>query len=268
MAEKKEKKLVASENEVTMTQAQPTGNATGYRIGAIICWVLGLVCEVFALLFFKQKFHIFGDGASIDLVSVIALLVIDLIFVIIGSSLWKKANHIDPASEANKIKFWLWNNLGVIVSAVAFIPFVIIALTDKNADKTSKTVAVIVAAVACLIGGFTSYDYNPVSSEQLQAATNALGDTTVYWTEYGNSTHKYHIDSDCQHLKNTKSDEIKYGTVEQAFAGNATALCKTCQKKHQDIEGINNVSTGDEAATSADTEAETEEVTEEAADAA
>jgi len=41
----------------------------------------------------------------------IICIVLDLIFVIIGSLLWKKANHIDPISEKNKTKFWLWNNL-------------------------------------------------------------------------------------------------------------------------------------------------------------
>ena len=53
--------------------------------------------------------------------------VLDLVFVIIGAQLWKKANKIKPASEKNKFLFWLWNNMGVIACAVAFIPFVILA---------------------------------------------------------------------------------------------------------------------------------------------
>ncbi|MCQ2456280.1 MAG: hypothetical protein MJ096_02890 [Clostridia bacterium] len=246
MAEKK-KKIVQSQStgDGTVIQAaKPVGNATGLRIGAIVCWILGLACEVFAILAIFEKIHIFKQGA-IDLVSVIGFLVIDLIFVAIGSLLWKKSNRIDPASEKNKVKFWLWNNLGLIITAVAFIPFIVIVLTNKNADKKTKTIAVVVAAVALLIGGLIGYEWNPVSSEQLQAAQNALGDTPVFWTVNGSTVHKYHIDSDCYHLNNAKSDEIHTGTVEQAFAENATALCKTCQKKHQEIGGINNVDTGD-----------------------
>lgn len=262
MAEKK--KIVKSENETTGTgfqEAKPVGNATGLRIGAIICWLAGLGCEVLAILALIEKIHIFKHDA-IDLVSLIGFLVIDMIFVIVGSLLWKKANRIDPASEQNKVKFWLWNNMGVIVSVIAFIPFVIITISDKNADKKTKTIAAIVAIIALLISGAASYEYNPVSSEQLQAAQNALGETTVYWTVNGNTVHKYHIDSDCYHLKNAKSENIYEGNVEQAFQDNATALCKTCQKNHQEIEGINNVSTGDKEEKQDETADTVEEIAE------
>ncbi|MBQ0026456.1 MAG: hypothetical protein KBS79_03710 [Lachnospiraceae bacterium] len=242
-----EKKIVKSTNEVSEhKQAAPVGNATGLRIGAIACWLVALGCEVVAVLALMQKINIFAQG-EIDMIAMIGALVIDLILVIVGSTLWKKANRIDPASEKNKFKFWLWNNLGVIVSVIAFVPFIIIALTDKKADKKTKTIAVVVAAIALLIGGVASYDFNPVSSEQLEAAKNALGTSTVYWTVNGNTVHKYHNDSDCYHLKNTKNDEIYEGSVEQAFQDNATSLCKTCQKNHQEIEGINDVDTGDKA---------------------
>ena len=268
MAEKK--KIVKSDNEVAETvilEAKPVGNASGLRIGAVICWLAGLGCEVLAILSLLQKIHIFAKN-EIDMVSMIGFLVIDLILVIVGSALWKKANHIDPASEKNKVKFWLWNNMGVIVSVIAFIPFIIFALTDKNADKKTKTIAAIVAVVALLISGAASYDWNPVSSEQLQAAQNALGDTTVYWTVNGNTVHKYHIDPECYHLKNAKSDSIYEGTVEQAFQDNATALCKTCQKNHQEIEGINDVSTGEKAEKSEEADDSAEEIAEDTGDEA
>ena len=75
----------------------------------------------------------------VTLVLVLAIaLVLDLVCVIIGSQLWKKANRTKPASKKNKFLFWLWNNMGVIVCAFAFIPFVILALTDKKADKKAQ----------------------------------------------------------------------------------------------------------------------------------
>jgi len=104
------------------------------------------------------------------LYQIIIALVLDLVCVIIGAQLWKKANHIKPASEKNKFLFWLWNNMGLIACAVAFIPFVILALTNKNADKKTKAIATVVAVIALLIGGLASYDYNLVSEEQQKAA--------------------------------------------------------------------------------------------------
>ena len=110
-------------------------NALPYRIGAIILWILAIVCEVLAILVFVHKiefsFTVENPGYTI---AWIALLVLDLIFVIIGSQLWKKANHLDPASAKNKLRFWLHNNLGVIVAIIAFAPFIIVVLLDKNAD--------------------------------------------------------------------------------------------------------------------------------------
>ncbi|MBQ2600179.1 hypothetical protein II582_02185 [bacterium] len=65
--------------------------------------------------------------------------------------MWKKANHIDPASEKNKAKFWLWNNLGTILSVVAFLPIIILVFTNKDLDKKSKSLVGGVAIAALVI---------------------------------------------------------------------------------------------------------------------
>ncbi|MBQ4170308.1 MAG: hypothetical protein II614_01730, partial [Ruminococcus sp.] len=77
-------------------------------------------------------------------------------------------------SKKNKLRFWIQNNLGVVVAAVAFIPFIIIALTDKNASKQDKTIAAIAAAVALAVGVLTGIDYNPVSQEDLAEQQHAV----------------------------------------------------------------------------------------------
>lgn len=156
----------------------------------------------------------------------IAAIVLDLVFLVIGSQLWKKANHIDPASEKNPTKFWLWNNMGVIVACFAFVPFIILLLTNKDLDKKTKTIATIAAVVALAVGGVSSVDFNPVSMEQKEAAVETFGDTTVYWTQFGKV---YHTHDDCSHLNRT--DTLTYGTVEQAIAANRTRLCITCAKQ-------------------------------------
>ena len=236
MAEPKKKKIVAADTgkEVKagsrrkMKEAAPVGNAGGLRAGAIILWVVALVFEVLALMVLIGKVNL---KFIPSLYQIIAFLVLDLVCVIVGSQLWKKANHIKPASEKNKFTFWLWNNIGLIVCAVAFIPIVIITLANKNADKMTKAIATVVAVIALLIGGLASYDWNPVSEEQQQAAISAISDD-VYWSPFGKV---YHTHEDCSSLNQT--DTLTYGTVEEAIAANRTRLCSFCAKK-DDITGV------------------------------
>ncbi|MBQ6549920.1 MAG: hypothetical protein IJL78_00745 [Lachnospiraceae bacterium] len=203
-------------------EAAPVGNATGLRVGAIILWVAAIAFEVLAILVLFGKINL---TFLPQIWQLIIFIVLDLVCLIIGSQLWKKANHIDPASEKNQLKFWLWNNMGVIVAAFAFIPFIILTLTNKTADKKTKTIATVAAAVALLIGGAASIDYNPVSAEEKAAAMEEVtGD--VYWSPFG---HVYHTHDDCQALAN--SETLTVGDVEQAIASNRTRLCAFCAKK-------------------------------------
>ena len=238
MAEKKTKKYVSADNGQQtaapekkarkVKEAAPVGNAGGLRTGAVVLWVLAIVMEVMALLVVIGKVNL---KFMPTLYQLIAFLVLDLIFVIIGAQLWKKANRIDPVSEANKLKFWLWNNMGVIVCVIAFVPIIILMLTNKNLDKKTKTIATVVAIIALLIGGVCSYDFNPVSEEQQQAAISAVtGD--VFWSPFGKV---YHTHDDCQALN--QSDTLTYGTVEEAIAANRTRLCSFCAK-NDNITGV------------------------------
>ncbi|MEG2653946.1 MAG: hypothetical protein RSA17_10235 [Ruthenibacterium sp.] len=213
----------------TVKDAKPVGNAGALRIGAVVLWVAAILFEIVGFLIVNGTITL---SFMPTLYQIIAVIVLDLLCVIIGAQLWKKANHIAPASEANKAKFWLWNNMGVIVCVVAFVPFVILLLTNKNLDKKTKAIASVVAVVALLIGGVSSYDFNPVSVEQQTAAVSALGETTVYWTQFGKV---YHTHEDCQALN--QSDTLTQGTVDQAIAANRTRLCAFCAKQ-DDIQGV------------------------------
>lgn len=235
--EKKEHKIVSADNGAEMNkdeakkslgtakkQAAPVGNSTGLRIGAIVLWVLAIGFELCAIFVAVGKMDL---KFMPTLWQMIAFIVLDLAAVIVGSQLWKKANHISPASEKNKVKFWLWNNLGLVVTVLAFVPFIILLLTNKNADKKTKAVAAVVAVIALLIAGVSSYDFNPVSEEQKEAAMAAItGD--VLWTNtlWGKV---YHTHEDCQSLNRT--EELVQGTVEQAIAAGRTRLCDHCARK-------------------------------------
>ncbi|MBE6989425.1 MAG: hypothetical protein E7426_01595 [Ruminococcaceae bacterium] len=239
MAEKKEHKIVsastgeqvtaAAKKKPAIKEAAPVGNASSLRIGAIVLWVVAIIMEVLALLVVLGKFNM---KFLPTLWQLILLLVLDLACVIIGAQLWKKANHIKPASEANPLKFWLWNNMGVIVCVIAFVPIIILMLTNRDLDKKTKAIATVVAVVALLIGGVASYDFNPVSEEQQTAAISALGDEEVYWAPFGKV---YHTHEDCQALN--QSDTLTAGTVEQAIASNRTRLCAFCAKRDE-ITGV------------------------------
>ena len=238
MAEKKTKKFVSADSgkqtaapkktERKVKEAAPVGNAKGLRIGAVALWVLAIVMEVLALLVVLGKINL---KFMPTLYQLIAFLVLDLAFVIIGAQLWKKANRIDPVSEAKKFKFWLWNNMGVVACVIAFVPIIILMLSNKNLDKKTKTIATVVAVIALLIGGVCSYDFNPVSEEQQQAAINAV-EGEVFWSPFGKV---YHTHDDCQALN--QSDTLTYGDVEQAIAANRTRLCSFCAKK-DNITGV------------------------------
>jgi uncharacterized membrane protein YhdT len=87
----------------------PQKRATCRRVWAIVCRVIAIAFEVIGILKLTDVINWFS-GLDITWFLIICI-VLDLIFVVIGSLLWKKANHIDPVSEKNKTKFWLWNNL-------------------------------------------------------------------------------------------------------------------------------------------------------------
>ena len=242
MAEKKQHTIISADTgaEVkpganpkpqthTVKPAAEVGNAKGLRIGAIILWAFAIVFEVLAVLVLAGKINLTFLPMMWQL---IVLLVLDLACVIVGSQFWKKANHIDPASEANPTKFWLWNNMGVIVCVVAFVPLVILMLANKNLDKKTKAICTVVAIIALLIGGVSSYDFNPVSAEEKEAAVEALGDEQVYWAPFGKV---YHTHEDCSSLN--QSETLTVGTVEQAIAANRTRLCYFCAQQ-DNITGV------------------------------
>lgn len=234
MAEKKEHKIITSEAAKTASKkgvaAQQIAQSTvGLRIGSVVLWIIALVAEFLAIkAILAPEDDPFISGMA-PLTAGIIFLVVDLIAVIVGSLLWKKANHIHPASEKNALTFWLWNNLGVIMAAIAFIPFVILLLTNKNADQKTKTVGTIVAVVAMLIAGVSSYDFNPYSAEEQQEILKMEEATsTVYWTEGGKV---FHIYEDCQHLN--QSEELHQTTTQEAEDAGKERLCKTCMKRHE-----------------------------------
>lgn len=198
--------------------------ALGMRIGAVVLWLLAVACEVLVILMLNKTLYVPEEKKMLWLIVGIA---VDLVCVFAGAMLWKQSNRIDPASEKNKVKFFLWNQMGLIAALVCFVPLIIILLKDKELDEKTKKIVSIVAVVAALLAVGTSIDYTPVSAEDLAAAQEDVEmysvDGTVYWTRFGKS---YHLDSECHTIMNSK--DVYYGSIEEAFEANREDPCDYC----------------------------------------
>jgi hypothetical protein len=84
----------------------------------------------------------------------IVTVVIAAALAITGNLLWKKSNRLDPASTKNKIKFFVQSQLGEFMSALAFLPLLIMVLTNKDMDGKQKGILGGVIGVALLAGWY------------------------------------------------------------------------------------------------------------------
>jgi len=223
-----ERKYVsASKGEAVTKEAKP--RTTGLRIGAVVLWLFAIACEALCILYLNGTFFVPSEGLKIlsitlqPMTILIIGIVADLIFVVIGSQLWKKANHINPISKKNKVKFFLWNQMGLIVAVIAFMPLIIFLLKDKKLDAKTRKIVSVVAAIALLVAGAASIDWSPVSQEELEEAKATFGEGTVFWTTFGKS---YHLEDNCRTLY--RSRNIYHGTIEEAFEANRHDPCDVC----------------------------------------
>ena len=215
------------------------GRATQSRMFAVLLWILGIAAEVGAIVVLIKCAKPLVTATWIWL---IGLMVVDLILVIIGSQLWKKANRLDPASKKEPVKFFIQSQLGVIISVIAFLPLVILIFTNKDLDGKSKGILGGIAALFLVIAGLASADFNPPSVEEYTEQTNRVewlnnGTNEVYWTKSGS---KYHLYDDCSSINKSYTDEIFSGTVAKARElKNITELCKFCEKRAIKERGLN-----------------------------
>jgi hypothetical protein len=221
-AKKGDYSKAVSKDTSNLRQENRKKNAMKFRIPAIILWVLALGCEALAV-------HLFNILPSDNMVWLFVVLGADALFVIVGSLLWKKANHISPCTSDSKIVCFLQNQLGVIMALIAFIPIGILVLKG-NKNLNAKTKKILVSVIAILLVGSVgaSIDYSPATPESVEAAelaASASGEFTgtVYWTVFGKS---YHLDPECQAL--SRSTVIIEGTLQEALDANKTDPCDFC----------------------------------------
>ena len=131
------------------------------RIFAAIAWLIAIAGEIAGIvMLYRHKF----DHGNLPLL--IGLLVVIAIFAIAGNLLWKSANKQDPASQADKARFFFQNQLGAIISLIAFLPLIVLIFTDKDMDPKNKQIAGGIGAVLAVVATLVGVSFKPPSVEQ------------------------------------------------------------------------------------------------------
>jgi hypothetical protein len=142
------------------TQGQESA-AKRLRIFAIISWIIAIGGEIAGIILLFR--HTFDHG---NLALLIGILVGIAIFAIAGSLMWKAANKHDPARESEKFKFFVQNQLGAIITLIAFLPLIVLIFMDKDMDPKNKKIAGGVGAVLAVVATLIGVSWNPPSVEQ------------------------------------------------------------------------------------------------------
>src|SRR5881628_114296 len=110
--------------------------ATRLRLFAALSWIVAIGTEIAGVVLLKQ--HKFDHG---NLALLIGLLVVIAVFAIAGSLMWKAANRQDPATKADAFRFFVQNQLGAIITVIAFLPLLALIFLDKDMDPKNKKIA-------------------------------------------------------------------------------------------------------------------------------
>jgi small-conductance mechanosensitive channel len=205
---------------------QAKQQATTYRIIALVLWALAIAGELFAIFWVLKQ-------STINMILLIAAIVVIAVLAIAGSLLWKKANLLDPASTSEPVRFFIQNQLGAIIGIIAFLPLIILILTNKNMNNQQKGIASAVGVVALVVASLMGASFNPPSVEQYTADTAEVmgytGRNLVFWTKAGSVYHLCDAASDLQ--QESKDNTIYSGTVADAKAAGKSRLTLKVQEE-------------------------------------
>jgi hypothetical protein len=135
--------------------------ATRLRLFAAIAWIIAIGGEIAGIVLLLQ--HKFDHGNLPLLIGILAGIAI---FAIAGSLMWKAANRQDPARESDRARFFFQNQLGAIVTVIAFLPLLVLIFMDKDMDPKNKKIAGGVGVVLAIVATLFGVSYNPPSVEQ------------------------------------------------------------------------------------------------------
>lgn len=230
-------KTTNADDKTWKATPEAKSKALQLRIIALVLWAVAIAAEVVAIFWLlRQREFEGGDGFVRDpatglieqqgatavfpqwaFYTLIGVLVVIAILAIVGSQLWKKANRLDPAKKSDTVRFFVQNQLGVIIAIIAFVPLIILIFLNKDMDGKQKGIAGGIGVVLVLVAAYFGADFNPASVEQYTADQSAviqlLGEDNVYWVDGGGVYHVCDSVSDIQ-----TGSEIKSGTTADAIA--------------------------------------------------
>ena len=200
--------------------------ATKLRIFAWVAWALAIGGEAFAI------FWVLKQNPPIFWLLIVMLVVIGLL-AIGGSLLWKQANRLDPASKKDTVRFFVQNQLGVIMSIIAFLPLIILIFMNKDMDGKQKGIAGGIGIVVLLVAAYFGASFNPPSVEQYTQESSTVvqitGQDLVYWTKSGKV---FHLCADVSAVNMESVDnQIYEGTVADAHAAGKERLTKQIEQE-------------------------------------
>lgn len=138
------------------------------RIFAGLSWVVAIAGEVTGVILLLK--HKFDHG---NLALLIGILFGIAIFAIAGSLIWKAANKQDPARASDTAKFFFQNQLGAIITVIAFLPLLVLIFMDKDMDPKNKKVAGGIGAALAVAATLFGVSWHPPSVEQYTQDMNA-----------------------------------------------------------------------------------------------
>ena len=255
-----------SEDELDVTQAwraneEQKSSAKKLRIFAALSWLVALGGEGTGIWMLLQGW--FDEG---NLYLLIGLLVGIAAFAILGNILWKRANKKDPASRSEPFKFFVQNQLGAIITMIAFLPLLALILLDKDMDPKNKKIAGGIGGALAILAVVIGIEFDPASIEQYTVdmnecatqiktgqpttscspevaeqaqqiaedtaavqAANPNGDDIVYWITppEGEDRHDSpRVFHLCADVSPMRDKPVSSGTVTEAYAQNAARITK------------------------------------------
>jgi NAD/NADP transhydrogenase beta subunit len=221
MAKVSTKTAAKADTPIFTPTPEAKAQATRSRIIALVLWAVAIALELVAIFWVmrpsfdelaaSQGFPQWRWYTLLGFIAVIGVL------AIVGSVLWKKANHLDPASNKQPVKFFIQNQLGAFIALLAFLPLIVMIFLNKDMDAKQKNIAgaagIIVAIAATVLG----IDFKPLSQEQAavesQVVTHLVGQDLVWWTAGGKVVHLCQDASDIRNATTT----VESGPIADAF---------------------------------------------------
>ena len=221
-------KAKKADTPVFTATPEAKAGARRFRYIALGLWAVAIILEVVAIVWLlRPPFEELAANQGFPQWrwwTLIGFIVVIGVLAIIGSQLWKKANHLDPASNKEPVKFFIQNQLGAFIALLAFLPLIAMIFLNKDMDGKQKGIAGIAAIVVAVVATVMGVDFQPLSQEQVavesQVVRHLVGEDHVWWSAGGNVVHLCRDVSDLQNV----TTQITDGPIADALAAGKAGI--------------------------------------------